>query len=167
MSERLYFLVSQPTKKGWWRSTITDTGDDTPLFRVMEVLQPDICFEGPTPTTPWVAVMQALSELRAGVRKLTVSGPEFFGLSNPKVLRYMAQMPHADRCVGFTPVSTSVVDDSESSDSETPARPAKAVRAPQVPPGRSFKVNFKALIIRARNLKLSEDVILHQYGEIM
>jgi hypothetical protein len=110
--------------------------------------------------------MQALSELRTW-KKLTVSGPEFFGLSNSLVMSHMARMPNADRCVGFTPLRTRVIDASESSDSETPSRPAKAVRSVQVPPGRSFKVNFKSLIVKARNLKLSEDVILHQFGEIV
>jgi chromodomain-helicase-DNA-binding protein 7 len=167
MSERLYFLMSNPTTKGWWRSTIVDMGDDNPLFRVIEVQHPEICFEGSTPSRPWALVMRAMNDLRPEVRKLAVSGPDFFGLSNPIVLRYMARLPYADRCSRFIPITPAVADVSESSDSETPSRPVKEVRPTQIPNGRSFKVNFKALIAKARNLKLSEDAILHQFGEVL
>jgi chromodomain-helicase-DNA-binding protein 7 len=159
MSEKLFSLISDPRSKGWWRSTIEDTGDDTPLFRVWEVAHPEICYEGSTPSHPWALILGAIHDMDTSVRKVGVSGPAFFGFSHPTVLRWMNQLRRADECGGSVlPTKRSPSYSSEASDHE----PQKAASSQSLP-GRCFKVNFRGPLTRARNLQLTRDFICEEY----
>jgi len=103
VSERLFSSIINPNEKAWYRSMIID-GGDKPIFRVELKENPEIHFEANVPSNPWLAVMRALDVkkkklgLPAG-RSLTVSGPEFFGLSSHIVLEEMQRM--ANSTIGF------------------------------------------------------------------
>jgi hypothetical protein len=56
-------------------------------------------FVANTPTGCWTAIIKKVNESQGGKRVFTtVSGPEYFGLSNPKVRRLIEALTDAERC---------------------------------------------------------------------
>ena len=101
ISERLFTSILDPSEKVWYRSLILDKGENKPIFRVELKDNPKYFFEGSAPSNPWLSVMKALNEKKKklglpAVRSLTVSGPEFFGLSNSIVLSLMKNLDNND-----------------------------------------------------------------------
>ena len=83
---------------------IIDDGSDAPLFKVVFKDNPEIFFTGPTPTSPWINVVKAVEEKKKelgipATRSLTISGPEFFGLSAPVCLQLLQDLRHDKNAV--------------------------------------------------------------------
>jgi len=98
VSERMYTSVIDPSQKAWYRSSIRDNGGETPLFKVEMIEHPEIFFEGPAPSNPWMGVIRAIEKKVKSNRSLTISGPEYYGLSAPIVLHLMSKMENANLC---------------------------------------------------------------------
>ncbi|EAX93144.1 F/Y-rich N-terminus family protein [Trichomonas vaginalis G3] len=101
-TERLYQSCLDLDDKIWYKSSIHDTGDDTPVFRVT-VPNSDLVFEGAAPSKPWLLVIKAIEDLKreqglAANRSMTISGPDQYGLTNNLVMHLMRDMPGAEKC---------------------------------------------------------------------
>lgn len=92
-----------------------------PLFRVVADDLPDEPFEGTAPSSCWVSVMKRVNSARAGqagrrlARSLflslkfsgfrqhaSVSGPEYFGITNPMICELISRMPGAQFLISKT-----------------------------------------------------------------
>ena len=87
VSEHLYSSVKDPKEKVWYRSLIIDKGGENPVFRVQLKSDPKVHFDGNSPSNPWLTIFRIVSEKKGNGQKgsnlVTVSGPEFYGLSHP------------------------------------------------------------------------------------
>ncbi|KAH0789190.1 F/Y-rich N-terminus family protein [Histomonas meleagridis] len=97
VSEHIYHSVENPKEKEWYRSSIIDEGGEFPLFKVEFKKNPEIYFTGQTPSTPWISVVKAVEEKKKelgmpATRSLTISGPEFYGLSSPICLHLLQNL---------------------------------------------------------------------------
>jgi chromodomain-helicase-DNA-binding protein 7 len=106
LCERLYQDIDNPDDKTWYNCRIFDRGGDQPVFRVELKDNPLVGFEGNAPSNPWLMVVKRVDEKRrktgsAGNRTLTISGPEYFGLSSPLVIHLMQQMEGVDQLAKF------------------------------------------------------------------
>ncbi|OHT12003.1 hypothetical protein TRFO_18283 [Tritrichomonas foetus] len=117
-SERFYTSVKNPDEKVWYKCQILDTGDAVPQFVVQMKDDPSIKFIGNVPTKPWLNLLHEIEKARNGGvdtgRNLTVSGPEYYGLSSPKVMKVMQIMPGVEDCKLFVKKKASY--DSKSDD---------------------------------------------------
>ena len=81
-----------------------DAGEIGPIFRVVDDVSGAV-FEGVTPTKPWTAVCESMRT------KTRISGPLFFGFSDPVTMRALAELYTAEElaaCVsgGTVPSAT-------------------------------------------------------------
>ena len=53
----------------------------------------DTVFEGATATAPWQQVLKAVNNKNQGRSKVTVSGPQFFGLAIEPIFLQIRQLP--------------------------------------------------------------------------
>lgn len=106
-SSRMYASTLDPSKKVRYTCEILDTGEATPLFRVTMDDNPDIKYEGNSPTSPWNLILKRILELRAenanNPKALSISGPEYYGLAAPVTIYLIQQMPEAKECVNYIP----------------------------------------------------------------
>jgi len=127
-AERLYTSVTNPSEKAWYRSSIVDTGGETPVFRVEMAENPKMCFEGNAPSNPWMNIIKAIETKLKSHRSLTVSGPDFFGLSTPIVQHLMQRMENIDKCDSFIKREYSETKESTRPTSLRPPRPQRSSR---------------------------------------
>ena len=100
ISEHIFASVKNPLQKAWYRSLILDRGGDYPIFRVELKDDPKIFFEGSAPSKPWMSLIRAIDDVKRKFnlpsnRGTAVSGPEYFGLSNPTVHSLIRSLPGA------------------------------------------------------------------------
>ena len=104
-AEKLYISLKNPKEKVWYVAKIVDTGGPYPDFIVQMKDDPSIKYIGNVPTAPWRNLLKDIDKARNDGRDtgrhLTVSGPEYFGLSSPKVIKIMQSMPDAEKCSDF------------------------------------------------------------------
>jgi hypothetical protein len=101
-SARLHFSTLNPSEKVWYTSEILDTGDELPLFRVTMDSQPEISFEGNSPSAPWNIIASKAREIRGNRdRMIGLSGPEYFGLTSPIICHLIQHMEGAEQCVKY------------------------------------------------------------------
>ena len=92
--------ITDPNEDVTWFSEIEDTGKETPLFRSWEEGSSKV-FEGNSPTIVWNKILMNFRQ----ASKVSVSGPEAFGLNFP-VVRYIIQnLPNARRCKSYTMIN--------------------------------------------------------------
>ena len=106
ISERLFTSIVNPKEKEWYRSLIIDDGRDEPLFRVESKNNPEIYYEGNTPSNPWIALLKAVEKKKRtlGLKSsttTTISGPKSYGLSEPEVIKLMKHLPNSEKCTKF------------------------------------------------------------------
>ncbi|KAH0790618.1 F/Y-rich N-terminus family protein [Histomonas meleagridis] len=98
VAERLYSSIRSANERIWYRCMILDGGNE-PLFRVEAKDDPTICYEGPLPTTPWVNIFREVRKLKhLNTSVVTVSGPEYYGLTYPIVTMLIQRLPGASLC---------------------------------------------------------------------
>jgi chromodomain-helicase-DNA-binding protein 7 len=97
-SSRLYTSILDPTQKVRYTSEILDTGEAKPIFRVTMDGVPEICFSGPSPSSPWSAIA---GTVLGRPQYNAYSGPDFFGLSFPVVCYLIQRMEGADKCMYY------------------------------------------------------------------
>ena len=119
--ERLYPSIRNPDEKIWYVCRILDRGDSQPVFRVELKDDPSVGFEGNAPSNPWLAVVKKVDAMRkkdgdGNHRSLTISGPEYFGLSSPVVMYLMSKMENVDKLDKFmkrTPVKVEPIEEDD------------------------------------------------------
>ena len=97
ISEHRFPSLLDPNEKTWYRSRIIDKGDDIPYFRVELKDDPSIYFEGNVPSNPWVMLVKAIEKKKKkmgikSTRSLTISGPEYYGLSSTLVIHLLEDL---------------------------------------------------------------------------
>ena len=104
-SSRMYASTLDPSKKVRYNCEIIDTGEQAPLFRVSMADNPEIKYEGNSPTSPWNLILKRILELRAETdnnpKALSISGPEYYGLASPAATYLIQQMPDSKKCVNY------------------------------------------------------------------
>jgi len=103
LSTRPYFSAVRPDGKVNYTSSIEE-GPDGPLFRVVADDDKDHPIVEKSPGSAWMRVVSRVNEMKAPEqrrKKVTVSGPEMFGLSDPRVRTAVEQLPNIERCHGY------------------------------------------------------------------
>lgn len=102
ISEHLYSNINNPKEKVWYQSLIIDNGSSSPVFRVQLKEDPSIFFDGNSPSNPWLTLFKKINEKRENKSKpsamVTVSGPEFYGLSHPITQFLMRKLENVEKC---------------------------------------------------------------------
>ena len=91
-----------------YHSRILDNGP-TPLYQVSPEGHPDVIFSSASSTGAWAAVAKAVASLRGKDSATSVSGPDYFGLSNPTVSMLIERLPGAQLCEQYAPKRYEVV----------------------------------------------------------
>ncbi|EAY14498.1 F/Y-rich N-terminus family protein [Trichomonas vaginalis G3] len=103
-STRLYASTLDPTHRVRYNCEIIDNGEAIPLFRVSMEDNPEVKYEGNSPTSPWTLILKRILELRTQTPKaLSISGPDIYGLAHPAVVYCIQNMEGADKCVNYIP----------------------------------------------------------------
>ncbi|EAX91638.1 F/Y-rich N-terminus family protein [Trichomonas vaginalis G3] len=106
--------LQDPDHRVRWISEIVDTGADAPTFRVYQEDNPNEVFNGATPTAPWSQAMKAIASTKCEKGRIpSISGPEAFLLSAPKVITLIQNLPNAEKCTRY--IFKQVYEESESS----------------------------------------------------
>jgi chromodomain-helicase-DNA-binding protein 7 len=101
-SERLGPSVTEGGVRVWYRSMIVDTGGPLPLFRIEMKDDPDVYFCAKSPSNVWITLLKEAEarkiekDLSSGRKIVSVSGPEYYGLSDPRVTKLIRMLPGAD-----------------------------------------------------------------------
>ena len=92
-SRRAYtdLATGNPEVRTQYVSETLQGGDGELLFRVTAV--DGTVFEGTTATAPWQQVLKAVNNKNQGRSKVTVSGPQFFGLAIEPIFLQIRQLP--------------------------------------------------------------------------
>ena len=84
-----------------YTSRVLDNGP-SPLFQVVAADEPDQPMESDTASGAWCAVLTRINELKEKKRsKVTISGPEMYGLADPLVKTLIEELPGADECTKY------------------------------------------------------------------
>lgn len=106
-STRLYTSIKQGSKKIWYTCEIVDDGSANPLFQIScEDLEEPVVM--PTPSSAWTEVINRANLFRSrpegdsNVKMLAqVSGPEYFGFSQPFVASLIQNLPGVELLENF------------------------------------------------------------------
>jgi len=144
ISEKLFPSCTNPNEKVWFRSSIIDDGGELPLFRVEQIGEKGIVFEGRAPSKPWLDAVKAVEDKKKeeglpGNRSLTISGPDSFGLSSPLVMHLMKELDNADKCCKYMKPLTEKLPSNEKPSFESSSSEDEPVLVqPQVAPIQSM-----------------------------
>ena len=92
-----------PNKRCEYLCEILDGGSG-PLFRVTSMEDKDHPITNNASSGAWIEIYTKINEI-TGMRKgkVTVSGPDRFGLSEVAVTQLLASLPDAEKCAKFKP----------------------------------------------------------------
>merc|ERR1712137_66586 len=108
-SVRTYQSFINPEDRTEFTSEILD-GGERPLFRVTAADAPDQFATAYSPTGAWTAVLKQGGEdtgRRSKNKKSknsAVSGPEYFGLTRPIILKLIQDLPGSEKCEKYQPI---------------------------------------------------------------
>lgn len=96
-SKKPYKSTLDPNERVTYICEIVDTGSDEPLFKVYMEDNPEECFEGPSPTSPWSLISKKVNLLRQeeAANKTSISGPAFYCLDRPETIYALQLLPGA------------------------------------------------------------------------
>ncbi|KAJ3385362.1 transforming growth factor beta regulator 1 [Lobulomyces angularis] len=97
-SQKLYHSFTNPDQKCIYDMFILDEGEN-PIFQIVvndEGVEPRI-FRATSASGVWKKALQELMERKIPNAKTTVSGPDFFGISDLGVINYIQELPDAKR----------------------------------------------------------------------
>lgn len=99
-SSRLYSSIENVDQKVRYYSEIRD-GGDAPLFVLTCEESPDKPIVTNTATAAWTVVVKRINEIKTEEQKkrvfTNVSGPEYFGLAHPTVMKLVSELPNAEK----------------------------------------------------------------------
>ncbi|KAL0481359.1 hypothetical protein AKO1_012723 [Acrasis kona] len=100
-STRLYSSVKDPNEKCLYTCEIMD-GGESPVF-VLTAQDDHESIKGSSATAVWTVVVKRINEMKSeesGKRMFTnISGPEYFGLAHPTVIKLISELEHAEKCI--------------------------------------------------------------------
>lgn len=103
-SIREYHSMFDPTIRSNYICEIMD-GGSTPLFKVTPEEDPENPITKDASSGVWIEICKRINEASGTKRdRVTVSGPDRFGLSEPAVTRLISILPNADKCIKFRTV---------------------------------------------------------------
>lgn len=85
-----------------YHSVILDNGP-TPLYQVYPEGHPESAFTSASSTGVWNAVAKASAQIRGKDSAPAISGPDYFGLSNPTISMLIERLPNANLCDQYQP----------------------------------------------------------------
>ena len=90
-TSRKFKSFVHPHKKTTYFSEIVDNGSAHPYFRVTADDARDQPFTGHSPSNVWVKILEAVQQVTGSTeaRKISVSGPEYFGLANGTISKVL------------------------------------------------------------------------------
>lgn len=102
--EREWLSIHNPNQSTIFRASILD-GGEMPLFRVECLDSTKKCFEGTSPSKPWLDASMALEAAKKKFKlktkeKVTISGPVHFGFPYPLVGYLIDHLENAHKCEG-------------------------------------------------------------------
>lgn len=103
-AERMYNSYMKPGTKIPYVSEIKRGENNEPSFVVTPSDDTNSHFAANTPTGAWSQVIKKIQVAAPRGEKrqnTTVSGPEFFGLSNPRVKLLIEMLPNIDKCANY------------------------------------------------------------------
>ena len=91
------------------KSYFYDDDDDLFLYLFINTLQftlwsadaPDQCLSAKTATGVWALVIKKVNEVRQKDSSNAISGPEYYGFSNPLVREMIEELPNVDKCTKY------------------------------------------------------------------
>ncbi|KAF0972937.1 hypothetical protein FDP41_008789 [Naegleria fowleri] len=99
-STRYYTSVKDTNKRCLYTCEIKD-GGDAPIFVLTSDDNPNEVIEAPSATAAWTAIVKQINKIKSeesGKRVFTnVSGPEYFGLAHPTIMKLISQLPNAEK----------------------------------------------------------------------
>ncbi|KAI9312618.1 F/Y-rich N-terminus-domain-containing protein [Dichotomocladium elegans] len=100
-TERTYMSMVDPNNQTTYTCRVEDGGDG-PLFTIRAADTPDEDdISARTPTGAWAVVIKRANEVRQRESANAISGPEYFGFSNPLVIEMVEALPDAEKCVNY------------------------------------------------------------------
>lgn len=98
-----YRSTINPSERVKYICEIIDNGGPGPLFRVTNEKNPEISFEGVSPTSPWSMILKIVQKMRENdaAKQLSISGPDYYGLAAPETIYVIQHMKNADKCQGY------------------------------------------------------------------
>ncbi|CDH49561.1 protein [Lichtheimia corymbifera JMRC:FSU:9682] len=96
--ERTYMSMVDAENQSTYTCKVEDGGDG-PTFTIQAADTPDEeVISARTPTGAWATVIKRANEVRKRESANAISGPEYFGFSNPLVAEMIEALPNADEC---------------------------------------------------------------------
>ncbi|KAG2374521.1 hypothetical protein C9374_010805 [Naegleria lovaniensis] len=99
-STRYYTSVKDTNKRCLYTCEIKD-GGEAPIFVLTSDDNPNEVIEAPSATAAWTAIVKQINKIKSeesGKRVFTnVSGPEYFGLAHPTIMKLISQLPNAEK----------------------------------------------------------------------
>jgi hypothetical protein len=122
---RYYTSVKDTNNRCLYTCEIHDGGEN-PIFVLTSEDNPDQPIKQSSATAAWTVIVKKVNEIKteeAGKKVFTnVSGPEYYGLAHPTVMKLISELPNAEKCIRpnapHQPASKSVVTSNEDSDEE-------------------------------------------------
>lgn len=120
-STRYYTSVVNVERRCAYTSEIRE-GGEAPIFVLTSEDAPDQPILAQSATAAWTVIVKKVNEIKTeeqGKRVFTnVSGPEYFGLAHPTVMKLISELPNAEKCdrpnAPYQPVAKSKEDGSDS-----------------------------------------------------
>ena len=92
-------MFDRANKRANYICEILDGGDKGPIFRVTSEEDSKNPIIRDASSAAWIEIMRKVNELNSGRReKVTVSGPERYGFSEPSVHWLISTLPNAEKC---------------------------------------------------------------------
>lgn len=85
-----------------YHSVILDNGP-APLYQVYPEGHPESAFTSASSTGVWNAVAKAAAQIRGKDSAPAISGPDYFGFSNPTISMLIERLPNANLCDQYQP----------------------------------------------------------------
>ncbi|KAI7859849.1 F/Y-rich N-terminus-domain-containing protein [Circinella umbellata] len=99
-AERTYMSMVDPENQTTYTCKVQD-GGETPLFTIRAADAPDDEMSARTPTGAWALVIKQANEVRQRHSANAISGPEYYGFSNPLVIEMIEGLPDVDKCTNY------------------------------------------------------------------
>ncbi len=103
-SVRLFTSMKQPDHRISYVNEIL-ASDSQPVFRVTPEDDPENPISASSATAAWKTIIEKVNALKtdqSGKRMFSaVSGPEYFGFSNPTISKLIQELPNVDKCTSY------------------------------------------------------------------
>ncbi len=113
----MYTSFENPPQKTVYTCSIEQGPEEGPIFKLVADDSPEHPLTSTSPSQAWKLVQEELAKKTGKKSTSHVSGPDFFGLSNLGVIKYIQELPNADKCRKYLPQKW--LDVSSSSESNT------------------------------------------------